>query len=158
MHKSCLFISRLLLLFSFSAVTLAAADSCKDYSGDTKNICNSVANTKNDFNKKYTMSATSPQNQSNISSCNRLSGIEKDACLTRNNFVEQHSLAKTSGTQAVQSTGAPSRTVTELNLIGSEQHTVQSTGSSSETSQSSGATTERNPTESGQHKVNIFNN
>jgi hypothetical protein len=88
-----LIIAELLLLFGLSTVVLAA-DSCTDYSGDAKNICNSVANTKTDFYKKYAMDPTNPTQNQLTSSCNNLNGIEKDTCTTKNDFVDQHVLSK----------------------------------------------------------------
>ena len=92
MYKKNILFASLIIL---STTAFAADDSCKNYSEDAKNICNDVATTKTNFYNKYAMSTDKPtEDKRDTSSCNGLSGIEKDTCLTKNNVVSQYSLTK----------------------------------------------------------------
>lgn len=151
MDKRCyLIIAKLLLLLGLSTAVLAA-DSCQDYSGDAKNICTSVANAKADFYKKYSMDAANPVQKQLTSSCNNLSGIEKDTCLTKNNFVDQHILANSAN--STPPTPAPT-TMEESKPQAAMQETPPTNSDISKSEEAVGqpAVSTKNSS------VNIFNN
>lgn len=85
-----------LALITLATKIFATESSCSNYSGDTKNICTAVSTTKTDFYNKYAMNVSNPteDKRESSSSCDKLSGIEKDTCVTKNNLVSQHSLVK----------------------------------------------------------------
>jgi|GEM_PF-3881029 len=93
------------MLFSVLFSNVLAADSCKDYSGSAKNICNAVANAKSNFKDKNFMSSNGGNNASKkpTKSCNELSGIEKENCLNKNTFIEQNVLTESEQTNTVSS-------------------------------------------------------
>jgi hypothetical protein len=140
--KIYLVIVKLLLLFGLSTVVLAE-DSCTDYSGDAKNICNSVVVTKADFYKKYSMDTTNPAQNQLTSSCDDLSGIEKDTCTTKNSFIDQHVLSSSTPTSAAVA-------ATKSQAI---QENQSNEGVTEQTEQ-----TEQLQTAKNNSKVNIFNN
>lgn len=85
-----------LALLSLTSSTFATNNSCENYEENTKNICNSASTTKADFYNKYAMKTSNPteDKRETISSCNKLSALEKDTCITKNKYVSNHSLAK----------------------------------------------------------------
>ncbi len=144
------FLAGLFLLMLFSNVL--AADSCKDYSGSAKNICNAVANAKSDFKDKHFMSSNNSSTSKKLtSSCNELSGVEKENCLNKNAFVEQNVLTENDQTN----------TTSMPEVVQSAQSTRPSlqTQSSASNEITSGTTNAPPPvTNRTRNKVNIFNN
>jgi len=148
MNKRSFLLATGLLFFGLSTIILAA-DSCGNYSGKAKDVCNATMNTKDDFYKKYSMNAKNPSQNQIISSCSNLSGIAKDACVTKNNFVQEHMLNKSS-----TSVSAP----TSVPAPAPAPQTIQSAQPQSSEVQSGAeqVTTEQAP--KGSSRVNIFNN
>jgi len=139
-----------LLFFGFLA-EVTAADSCNASLGDSKAICNSVTNTKNDFYKKYSMdSANSTSSSLSTSLCTKLSGVEKDTCFAKNHFIEQHSLTNIPGTASVQAQASSSESTSVIQSASSSAPSLVPNNDV--------ITTEPKTVSGSSSKMNIFNN
>lgn len=153
-----------LALIALTTKSFATESSCNNYSGNTQNICTAVANTKTDFYNKYAMNVSNPteDKRDTSSSCDKLSGIEKDTCITKNNLVSQYSLTKPVSSSS-STTTPPSSQQQSSGKIATEAPTQNATISPTQKlkppaqqEQVPKPTQEQNVKST--NKVNIFNN